>query len=150
LQDITDDWNIDIWALDADGKKITANAKAKSVITSKDVLRIEYSDFKSPDYNQDINGTTVISYSPDNGFMIENQFSVTNAMRKYVGEYIPADNAYNFYPTVSIEGQSATGVVRSNVRLVLRASSSNLAVAETFALVEGKEVQMQSYRFTRN
>ena len=94
-------------------------------------------------------GSSVITYSANSGFSIENQFSATEGTRRYVGEYIPADNAYNFYPSQNIEGETVTGVIRSNVRFQLRASSPNLVVAETFAMVDGKEVQLQQYRFTR-
>ena len=91
----------------------------------------------------------MVTYSPDSGFVIENQFTGIQGTRRFVGEYIPADNAYNFYPSQTIDGETVTGVIRSNVRIQLRASSPNLVVAESFAMVDGKEVQLQQYRFTR-
>ena len=150
LADFTGAWNLDIWALDAEGKKITATGNAKVVMKSKDVLRVEYSDIKSPGYDQEIIGASVVTYSTNSGFKIENTFNVVPEKRKFVGEYIPAKNAYNFYPLNSKEGETVTGVIRSNVRIELRVTSDNLCVAETYTLMDGKEVKMQSYRFTRS
>lgn len=149
LGDYAGEWNLDIWALDADGKKITATGKAKVVMTSKDVLQIEYTDIKSPGYDQELNGTSVVTYSQSNGFTIENKFSTLPETRKFVGEYIPEKNAYNFYPSTNKEGETITGVIRSNVRIELRATGSNLCVAEAYTMIDGEEVKMQSYRFTK-
>ncbi len=149
LSDFTGDWNVDIWALDANGQKITAKGKAKAMLTSKDTLTIEYSDIESAGLNQDITGSSVITYSAENGFAIENKFNISPEPRKFVGEYVPDKNAYNFYPTTNVEGKTVTGVIRSNVRIEMRATGTNLAVAETYTIHEGKEVKMQSYRFTR-
>ncbi len=149
LEDFLGDWDLDIWALDAEGKKTTARGKAKGVLESKETARIEYKDIVAPGYDQEITGVSVLSYSPSKGFSLENKFSVTPGVRTYVGEYIPDKNAYNFYPSTNKEGQTITGVIRSNVRIELRVSGSNLMVAETYTMIDGKEVKMQSYRFTK-
>lgn len=149
LQDFIGDWNLEIWALDADGNKITATGKAKVVMTSKETLQIDYTDIKSPGYNQELTGSSVVKSSPNNGFIVENKFSVSPDVRRLVGEYVPDKNASNFYPSTNKEGQTITGVVRANVRIELRVSGSNLVVAETYTVHNGKEVKMQSYRFIR-
>jgi len=149
LEDFMGDWNLDIWALDADGKKITATGQAKGVLESREAARIQYMDIKSPGYDQTISGYSLFGYSPGKGFSLENQFSVSPDVRTYVGEYIPNNNAYNFYPSMSEEGKTITGVIRSNVRIELRISGGNLMVAETYTIMDGKEVKMQSYRFTK-
>ena len=149
LADFTGDWNLNIWALNADGSKINAAGQATATLTGKDVLKIELKNIKAEGIDQVFSGTSVLTYSADSGFVIENQFTGIEGTRRFVGEYLPADNAYNFYPSQTIEGETVTGVIRSNVRIQLRASSPNLVVAETFAMVDGKEAQLQQYRFTR-
>ena len=149
LGDFAGDWNLDIWALDADGKKITARGKATAVMPGKDTLRIEYKEIESPGYEQKITGSSLVNYSANNGFTFENEFSVYPEVRKFVGEYVPEKNAYNFYPSQNKEGETITGVIRSNIRIELRVSGGNLVVAETYTMMEGKEVKIQSYRFIK-
>ena len=149
LEDFLGDWNLDIWALDADGKKITATGKAKGVMESRETARVEYTDIKAAGFDQIMTGTSVLEYAPAKGFSLVNTFSVTPDGRQYVGEYIPDKNAYNFYPATDKEGKTVTGVLRSNVRIELRVSGSNLLVGETYTMMDGKEVKIQSYRFTK-
>ncbi len=148
LDDFLGEWQLDIWALDAQGKKITATGRAKGVLESKETARIEYADIIAAGY-EPISGASQLTYSPSKGFALENRFSVAPDSRQYVGEYIPDKNAYNFYPATNKEGETITGVIRSNVRIELRVSGSNLIVSETYTFQEGKEVMMQSYRFTK-
>jgi len=143
LGDFAGEWNLDIWALNADGSKITASGQAAAALTGKDILRIDHKNIKAQGFEQVFSGSSVVTYSPNSGFTIENQFSAIQGTRRFVGEYLPADNAYNFYPSQNIDGETVTGVIRSNVRIQLRASNPNLVVAETFAMVDGKEVNIQ-------
>ena len=149
LTDFLGDWNLSIWAMNAEGNKVTATGKAKIVMQSKEVLQIEYTDIESPGYDQKVTGSSVLNYSSSSGFMIENKFSNLSDVRKYVGEFVPEKNTYNFYPTNNKEETGVMGVIRSNVRIELRVSGTNLAVAETYTMLEGNEVQVQSYRFTK-
>jgi hypothetical protein len=149
LEDFLGDWNLDIWALDAEGKKITATGKAKGIMESRETARIDYTEIKAAGIDQVMTGTSVLEYAPAKGFALENTFSVTPEPRRYVGEYIPDKNAYNFYPATNTGGETLTGVIRSNVRIELHVSGSNLMVAETYTMLDGKETQIQSYRFTK-
>ena len=149
LADFVGDWNLDIWALNADSSKLTAKGQAMASLTGKDILRIDHKNIKADGYDQVFSGHSIVTYSTDSGFSIENHFSTNPEPRRFVGEYLPADNKYNFYPSQNAEGETITGVIKSNIRIELRASSSNLVVAETFSMVSGREVQIQQYRFTR-
>lgn len=148
LDDFLGDWKLDIWALDAQGNRITAAGQAKGVLEGRETARIDYTDITAQGYDP-ISGSSVLTYSPSKGFALENTFSVTSGPRTYVGEYIPAKNAYNFYPSTNKDGETITGVIRSNVRIEMRVSGNNLIVAETFTVKDGKETMIQSYRFTK-
>jgi hypothetical protein len=149
LADFTGNWNLDIWSMNAAGKKVTANGKATAVLPAKDTLRIEYQDIRTAAYDGVITGTTLITYSANSGFTLENRFPESSDATRWVGEYIPAKNAYNLYPAQDMDGKTITGVIASNLRIELRISGTNLVVAETYTMIDGKEVQIQSYRFTR-
>ena len=149
LADFAGEWNLDIWALNAEGSNLKAKGQAMASLTGKDILRIDHKNIKADGYHQVFSGHSIVTYSTDSGFSIENHFSTNPELRRFVGEYLPADNKYNFYPSQNAEGETITGVIKSNIRIELRASSSNLVVAETFSMVSGKEVQIQQYRFTR-
>ncbi|WP_455212670.1 hypothetical protein [Kaarinaea lacus] len=148
LDDFIGDWNLDIWVLSEDGKKITAKGKAKGVLEAKTKAKIEYQEIKVDGYDDIVTGSSILGYDPQSGFSLENTFSVSGETLKFVGEYVPDGNKYNYYLSGS-EGKTVTGIVRSNVRVEVRISSSNLWVAETFTLIDGKEVKIQSYRFMK-
>ena len=149
FEDFQGDWNLSIWALDAEGKKVTAGGKAKGSMSGKDSVRIDYSDLQAPGYDQTVTGSSVLGYASGKGFTLENNFSTYSGSRTYVGEYLPGKNAYNFYPSQTADGETVTGVIRSNVRIEFRASGKNLMVAETYSTLDGKETKIQEYRFTR-
>lgn len=149
MEDFMGDWKLDVWALGTDGKKISANGHAKVLMENKETARLEYKDIKADGYDQTLSGFSLLGYSPEEGFSLENEFSGSPDIRKYVGEYIPDKNIYNFYPLNTREGETESGIIRSNVRIELRVSGNNLFVAETYTMIEGDEVIVQSYRFTR-
>ena len=60
-----------------------------------------------------------------------------------------ASSDYNFYLIGSSGGETMTGVMRSSVRVEVRSSGPELWVADTYSYVNGKDTQVQSYRFTR-
>lgn len=149
FQDFLGDWNLDIWALNADGTKLTGSGHMKATMESKDALRMEFSDIRASESGQAFTGAVVLKSSERNGFSMETRNSINSNVGRLVGEYIPAQNAYNFYPSTNKDGETVTGVIRSKVRLVLRVSGTNLCTADTFSMIDGKEVQIQSYRLTR-
>jgi len=150
LQDFLGDWKMDIWVLGADGKRITATGEAKGIMESSGTTKVTYHDIKAAGYDGTYAGYSLIHYDPAQGFSLENNFSNSPEVLKFVGEYMPEKNSYNYYLTTHTEGKTVTGIVRSNVRLVIRIASPNLWFAETYTLVDGKEVQIQSYRFTKS
>jgi len=149
LDDFIGEWNLDIWVLAEDGKKITAKGKAKGVLEAKTKARIDYQEIRVDGYDDIVTGFSILDYDGESGFSLENTFSVSNETLKFVGEYIPQNNAYNYYLSGANGGKTMTGIVRSNVRVEVRISGSNLWVAETYTMVDGKEVKIQSYRFTK-
>lgn len=149
LDDFIGDWNISAWALVADGKKITATGKAKGVLESKTKASIKYNDLKSSGHDAALSGELVMHYDEKSGFSLENRFSSQQESLAFVGEYIPDGNKYNYYATSGDGGESVSGVIRSNLRVEIRVSGNNMWVAETFTFLDGKEVMIQSYRFTR-
>lgn len=149
FQDFLGDWSLDIWSLKADGGKVTGSGKAKILMEGKDVLRLEFTDIHATGSDEKFSGASVVAYSPNSGFTMENRYSGSSEVRKLVGEYIPEKNVYNFYPSTNKDGETVTGVIRTNVRVELRVAGDNLVVAETYTFMDGKEVKMQSYRLTK-
>jgi len=93
-------------------------------------------------------GETLLTYEPGQGFFLENVFDFTNEKVSAVGEYMPHKNAFNFYVTENT-GELVGGNVRSLVRIEMRSSGASMWIAETFTHIDGKEVQVQQYRFTK-
>ena len=149
LDDFIGEWNINAWAMTTDGKKITATGAAKGVLESKTQATIAYNDLKSPDYEPVLSGELIMRYDEKSGFSLENRFSSQHESLTFVGEYVPDGNKYNYYATSGEGDETVTGVIRSNLRIEIRVSGSNMWVAEAFTILDGKEVMIQSYRCTR-
>jgi len=69
----------------------------------------------------------------------------------FVGEYLADKNTYDFFLTGTAEPEMITpGMIRSMLRVEIRVSSPSMWVAEAYTHIDGKEVQVQSYHFTRS
>jgi hypothetical protein len=149
LQDLLGDWKIDIWVRAVDGQRTTASGTARVTQADENSVRIQYRDIATADDTGKLQGHAVISYNPGREFELESSFDTTDEVGKFVGEYLANRNAYYFY-LMSKTGEPVNGVMHSIVRVKLRISSPALWVAETYTFVEGEEVQVQSYRFSRS
>lgn len=151
LEDFIGTWRVEVWAEGPEGKPLTAKGQAKCVLESKTKARIDYDDIIAPGFDQEITGFSIMTYASATGFFLENQFAIDGEalpVRKFVGEYLPAQNIYNYYPTSDTDSKTVSGILRSDIRLEVR-SSGNLFVVETYTMRGGKEVKIQSYRFIK-
>ena len=151
LQNFVGDWDLASWSLATDGSKLAGTGTAKGLAADQNAVRIVITDFNAPDFPDATGGGNVLlSYQPGKGFSLESDFAFTEEVLRFVGEYRADSGVYNFYLIGSSGGETATGVMRSSVRVEVRSSGPALWVADTFSFVDGKETQIQSYRFTRN
>lgn len=148
LDDFLGEWNISAWALRGDGTKISGTGKGKVIMDTKESARFSLSDLDVDGVTHDVDASAVLGYSERNGFTLECTSSAYQGTRKYVGEYIPQSNEYNFYPTDAASSTGTTGVVRSNIKTVIKASANMISI-NTFSMIDGAEVNIQSYRFTK-
>lgn len=111
---------------------------------------MEYTDIRADGFSTEtMTGSSIMGYTPSAGFTLENRFSIVPEPRHFVGEYRPEKNAYNFYPVSREAETGATGIVRSNARIEIRSSGSNLFVAELYVNLDGTETKIQEYRFIK-
>jgi len=148
LDDFLGEWNISAWAMKGDGTKLNGSGKAKVVMDTKESARFTLTDIKADGVDGDYDGTALLGYSDKNGFSLECTSSTYEGTRKYVGEYLPEKNVYNFYPSSGGSETGTTGVIRSNIKVEVRPSGNMISIA-TYSMIEGQEVQIQSYRFTK-
>ena len=151
LKDMQGSWKIDIWVLDAEGGRIQATGVAQGVAAGDTGTRLLYREIKTEGFDEVLSGYSLVTYDPGQGFFFENDFSNSEEVLHGVGEYLVDKNAYNFYLTTG-EGEEmiSGGILRSGVRVEIRISSPAMFVADTYTLIDGKEVQVQSYRFTKS
>ena len=124
LKDLQGNWKIDIWVLNREGKRTQASGLAQGIAAGDNGTRLLYREIKTEGFDEVLNG---------------------------VGEYLVDKNSYNFYLTTG-EGEEMVsgGILRSGVRVELRIASPVMFIADTYTLIDGKEVQVQSYRFTKS
>lgn len=143
LADFTGNWKIDVTVLSNDGKMLKATGNAKITLESKTTLNIAYDAVKPEGYDEMLSGETKIIYDEKEGFNLDSKFSNSDKITNFVGEYMPKDNIYVYYP------QTSNPNGKANARVELRVSGTNMFIAESFALIDGKEIKTQTYRFTR-
>jgi hypothetical protein len=107
-------------------------------------------DFNAPNFPEATGGGHVLlSYQPGRGFSLESDFAFSDEVLNFVGEYRADSGVYDFYLIGTSGGETATGVIRSSARVEIRSSGTALWTADTYSYVDGKDTQVQSYRFTR-
>ncbi|MEM8883364.1 MAG: glycine zipper family protein [Planctomycetota bacterium] len=143
LQDGVGSWDMTIWALDEQGKRINGTGRAEAVLISKNQLRVTWSDIREKSGGPSISGTSIFTFSDSKGFRIDSNWSDIGK-EKMIGEYIAPKQTYNYY---LVGGDLPKGV--SNVRVEIAQPNAGLINIKTFAAVDGKEYQIQGYRLTR-
>ena len=150
LKNLVGDWDLATWSLATDGSRLAGTGSATVLAADQNAVRIVITDFNAPDFPEATGGANVLlSYQPGRGFSLESDFAFSDEVLRFVGEYRADSGIYNFYLVGASGGETMTGVIRSSVRVEIRSSGSALWVADTFSYVDGKETQVQSYRFTR-
>jgi len=150
MQDILGDWKLEAWGLDENGERINAVGNVSAVSTRANLVRVTYREISVDGYDEPLGGGYMqLTYDPGQGFFLENYFAVADQKTVFVGEYLADKNAYEFYLKSGDTGALSGGVVHSSVRVVLRIANPSLWFAEAFTQRDGKEVQLQSYRFIR-
>jgi len=151
FEDLGGEWKLDIFFVGAEGENKTAVGSARGLAAGDNAVRVLYQDITTEGYDGAVSGYSLLRYEPGQGFFLENSFSsVSDEVLDFVGEYLVDKNTYVFYLTNPTDGEMvAGGILRSNVRVEIRIMGSSLWVAETFTLIDGQEVKVQSYRFTR-
>ena len=150
MESFLGDWKMDIWVLGEDGEHIPATGQAKGIAAGESGARVMYRDVTFEGAEESFEGTLLMTYDPGQGFFLENSYSYSDEELKFVGEYLADRNAYNYYLTNNTSGEMVSGgVLRSNMRVEVRVSGAAMWVAEAYTHIDGKEVLVQSYRFTR-
>ena len=150
LRNFVGDWDLATWSLATDGSRLAGSGSAKVLAADENAVRIIIQDFNAPDFpDAKGGGNVLLSYQPGRGFALESDFAFSDEVLRFVGEYRAASSDYNFYLIGTSGGETMTGVLRSSVRVEIRSSGPELWVADTYSYVDGKDTQVQSYRFTR-
>lgn len=145
------DWKIDVWVLDGEGDKVLANGRAKGIAAGDNGVRILYNDIRVEGVDRSLDGVFLLKYDPGQGFFLENSFTASDDTLYFVGEYVVDKNKYDFFLTDSSSDEMITpGMIRSAMRVEIRIGSPSMWVAEAYIHLDGKEVQVQSYRFTKS
>jgi len=150
LEDFIGDWKVNAWGLMVDGKKVVAAGSGKGILTAKNTAKINYFDIKADGYKKVLSGYAIIKFDEKNGLSL-NTYGENNELDiTFVGEYLAEQKKFKFYMTNSKSKDTVTGILKSDVRMEVRFTTANLWIVETFTLIDGKDTQVQSYRFSKS
>ncbi|RTR27238.1 glycine zipper domain-containing protein [Shewanella atlantica] len=147
LDDFTGDWQINIWALLDDGKRIEATGIAKGSLAKTTAAQLNFDKLNVDGVSHELTGQIQLGYTPAGGYSLETDFSNNDKMR-FSGEHQANNQRYSYYP-VGVKGQTLSGDERQNMRVELRFAGKDVFLVDTYTQVKGEDVQIQSYRFTR-
>ena len=152
MQDFVGDWNLEMWVLAADGSRLTGSGRAKGLSTGENSTRVLITELSAEAFPEAQGGTQILlSYKPGQGFFLESDSPTLDEKLQMVGEYLADSNEYEFYLVGKGAGDEMVGgVLRSSVKIRIRSTGTAMWVAETYTYLDGKETQVQSYRFVRN
>ena len=149
LRNFVGDWDVEMWSLAGDGRKLEGRGVAQSVAEG-DGTRITFTEFSAPAFPAATGGGQVlVAYQEDKGFTLESWFKHSNELLKFAGRYEADTGRYVFF-SFNSAGETATGAPRQSVRVEIRSVDIASWVADTYSSVDGQSVQVQSYRFTRS
>jgi len=147
LNNFMGEWDVSIAGMHAN-KPAKATAKANGILVKTTQAEVKIAQVLLDGKLVDINLTTKFSYSVAQGYSAVVKNETNNQEVHFSGEYQPALNRYNCYPT-SGDAILTTGSAAQNFHLQLGFAGANVWVLDTIAMVEGQETKVQSYRFNK-
>ncbi|MDO6763806.1 glycine zipper domain-containing protein [Agarivorans sp. 1_MG-2023] len=141
LSQLLGQWQVSIWAVEADGSVTEADGTASGKMLQSDAATIDLDDLRINGEVVDLQASTTISYSQQLGHQLTVDASILNSEVAYAGEYQAEMNRFNYYPLNISETK--------HMRMELRVVSPQLWLVETFSKQGSEEKMIQSYRFSR-
>ncbi|MGR5150385.1 hypothetical protein [Photobacterium swingsii] len=148
LDKFTGKWQVAIWS-NTTGETINAKADAAGSLTKTTTAQIAIDNLQVNGSANSLAMTAEFSFTPESGYILSVKNNVDNSTAQFVGEYQAANIRYNFYPE-STDVSVIKGVDASQVRLELGFAGNNVWMVDTWAAIDGQDVKVQSYRFTRS
>jgi surface antigen len=141
-------WQVSMWGLDADGKRVDGTAQATSSLDSTTSVTFRFSSLEFYDEKEPAFGRTTLSFKADRGFEMINDFVSSPSGNRYVGHFDNASGKYIFF-YAGTDQETYSGVKRSDYRLEMRMVGGDVIVLETKGPVGGQETILHSYRMVR-
>lgn len=149
LEGFIGEWKVNAWGLLPDGNRVTAAGKGKGILTARNTARVDYFDIKADGYKQTLTGYAIINFDEKDGLTLTTYGSDNEVDARFVGEYITDQKKFNFYLSDSRSANTVTGILKSDVRMEVRVAGANLWFVETYTMLNNKDTQIQSYRFSK-
>ncbi|GIU47852.1 MULTISPECIES: hypothetical protein [Shewanella] len=146
LDHFSGEWQVNIWALNDEGNRVEASASANGALLKTTKTQLSVDNVQMNGEVQSLSGKVDLAFSPEDGYQIMTEFNGNENMR-FVGE-VDDQGRYSYYP-VGVNGSTYSGNERSTMRLELRFVGKDVFLVDSFIQSKGEEVQIQSYRFTR-
>ncbi|MCQ1059164.1 hypothetical protein ACQKPX_12650 [Photobacterium sp. DNB23_23_1] len=148
LDNFTGDWNVNIWS-GATEQPVNATANASGSLVKTTEASININNVTVGDQAQALSFNANFAYTPEAGYSLTVTDNANNVPVTFAGEFQQNMNRYNFYPT-NAQASIYENFDSSTVRLELGFAGQNVWMVDTYALVDGEEQKIQTYRFTKS
>lgn len=149
LDRLVGEWQVKAWAIGGNEQPINAVGRATGRLIKTTEVKLHFSELIVNGDKHEQFGQANLSYTQDAGYLLATHFGHTdNQEIRYAGEKDLQNHKYNYYP-LNAKGTVAVGAERQDSRVELRFVGQELFFVETFVKIEGEEVKIQSYQFTK-
>ncbi|MGF1750111.1 hypothetical protein [Vibrio cionasavignyae] len=88
------------------------------------------------------------SFTPETGYKMQINNEKSNTSVEFAGEFQASKNRYSFYPE-NLDAVIYEGVNASDVHMELGFVGKNIWIIDTFVVVKGEELKVQTFKFNR-
>lgn len=129
-------WSMEGWVQETGQERLTVTAKVNGNVEMNYFVELAYIDVAVPGVDTPIWGTSMLGYEDGQGYNITTRFNtLPDPLRISGGTFAASTRTFTF---------AAPGT-----RIVVRFENPDRFTTETFVTANGREQQIESYRFTR-
>ena len=129
-------WQMEGWAQEPGASRVNISAQVNGTIQMTYFLELAYVDFKAEGMNEQIWGTSMLGYDPDAGYSITTRFNT-------LSESLMAENG-------TFDGRSRSFTFSGiDYSVIIRFENPNRFTVKTTSRINGRDSEVESYRFTR-
>lgn len=128
-------WTMEGWAQEPGEERFTIRARVDGTVEMSYFVELAYIDVELTGYDFQIWGASTLGYDESSGYNISTRFNTVPEPLRLTGQFDQANRTFTFE--------------EADARVTVRFENPDRFTAETVVTANGRDVTVESYRFTR-